>query len=261
MAHIYCIVNNINGKKYIGKTNKTIKERFKEHISDSRKERNKNRALYRAFNKYGIQNFTVYELEECDWSIASEREIHYISVHGTFTNGYNETAGGDGATRVDYEKAMETYFEYCNIPLASEKLGINTVTLKNILIGAGIQPITYHNQANPVICIDLIKAKQYILESLIGASKRIYINTRGRHIINYNREEMNILTGISSHLRRVMDTPKTSYGCMWMKSSIYEASRYLRYIQMDIKEPTRIKLEGKLITVDITGLQEIGIDK
>ncbi len=56
---VYLIVNNINGKLYVGKTYTTLEKRFKEHINDSKKERNKNRPLYRAMNKYGYNNFKM----------------------------------------------------------------------------------------------------------------------------------------------------------------------------------------------------------
>ena len=52
MAYIYKITNLINGKVYIGKTSeKTIEERFKIHIKDSKKEHCEKRPLYDAMNK------------------------------------------------------------------------------------------------------------------------------------------------------------------------------------------------------------------
>lgn len=42
MAYIYVITNSVNGKQYVGKTNGSIEKRFKEHISDSKKERCEN---------------------------------------------------------------------------------------------------------------------------------------------------------------------------------------------------------------------------
>lgn len=257
MAYIYCIVNNINDKKYIGKTNKTIEERFNEHIRAGRKEKNRDRALYRAFNKYGIQNFTVYKLEECDWDKASEREMYYISLYDTFKNGYNETLGGDGSVRIDYDEAIRVYFEYCNIELAAKKLGIHRKTLSKIITSLGLKDTTYYNVSNPIICIDLQNNRQYIFESLMGAAKRIYNNTRGKTKFTYTDEELNILSGISTHLRRAIKTGGTSYGCMWMKSSIEEASRYLKYIQLELKELNRISIDGSFITIDITGLQNM----
>ena len=44
---------------------------------------------------------------------------------------------------------------------------------------------------------------------------------------------------------------------MWLKSSIEEASRYLKYIQIELKEPNRISIDGSFITIDITGLQNM----
>lgn len=257
MAYIYCIVNNINGKKYIGKTNTTIEKRFTTHVRDSSRETYKHRALYRAFNKYGVQNFSIHKLEECKWDEASDREMYYIDLYDTFRNGYNETLGGDGSTRIDYNKAIETYFEYCNMAIAAEKLGIHSKTLSKILAEMGIKNITYHKIASPVICIELHNKKQYIFESITGASKRIYNIKNGRTKFTYNREEHNSLAGIATHIRRAIKTGRASYGCMWMKSSVEEASRYLKYIQMDLKDSSRIIVDNNFITIDITGLQNI----
>ena len=40
MGYIYKIVNNINGKVYIGKTDFTIEERWKNHIHDCKNKSN-----------------------------------------------------------------------------------------------------------------------------------------------------------------------------------------------------------------------------
>lgn len=63
MGYIYCITNLINNKRYIGKTTKDPKERFKEHCIDSYKKRCNKRPLYDSMNKYGIENFKLEILE------------------------------------------------------------------------------------------------------------------------------------------------------------------------------------------------------
>lgn len=96
MAYIYKITNNINNKIYIGKTNLTIEKRFKEHCRDAFREKNEKRPLYAAMRKYGIQNFSIEEVEECLDTEASIREIYWIGYYKSFENGYNATFGGDG---------------------------------------------------------------------------------------------------------------------------------------------------------------------
>ena len=76
MSFIYVITNDINNKQYVGKTNTSIEKRFKEHINDSKKERCEKRPLYNAMKKYGIEHFSVKEIEECSAEEASTKEIY-----------------------------------------------------------------------------------------------------------------------------------------------------------------------------------------
>jgi len=50
--------------------------------------------LYKAFNKYGIENFTFEEIEQVDNSILDEREKYWIEYYDSYFNGYNSTLGG-----------------------------------------------------------------------------------------------------------------------------------------------------------------------
>ena len=106
-AFIYKIENDINSKIYVGKTLETIEERFRIHIADSKKEQCQHRPLYRAMNKYGVEHFHIYILEECDPKIVNDREIHWISQLDTYHNGYNATLGGDGKILYDYDTIAE----------------------------------------------------------------------------------------------------------------------------------------------------------
>lgn len=94
MAYIYQIINDINNKIYIGKTEFSIDKRFKEHCSDAFKERNEKRPLYSAMRKYGIEHFHIELIEETD--NPEEREKYWIEQKQSFKNGYNATLGGDG---------------------------------------------------------------------------------------------------------------------------------------------------------------------
>ena len=98
MGYIYCITNILNQKKYIGKTTKTVEQRFKEHCNDSKRKRCEKRPLYNAMNKYGINNFIVETLKECDNDKLEKYEQYYIKKFNTYGHtGYNATKGGDGS--------------------------------------------------------------------------------------------------------------------------------------------------------------------
>lgn len=73
---IYKIANGKNGSFYIG-ASVHIERRFREHRIKSKRRGCK--LLSRAIRKYGLQNFTLTVLEECDKSLLVEREMHWIA--------------------------------------------------------------------------------------------------------------------------------------------------------------------------------------
>ena len=86
MAYIYKIVNKINNKVYIGQTTDTVEKRFQEHIAESLRNRSKNRPLYKAFLKYGTENFYIEAIETlpADTFILQQREIFWIAFYKSF---------------------------------------------------------------------------------------------------------------------------------------------------------------------------------
>ena len=131
MAYIYQITNQINGKIYIGKTERTIQERWREHCKDYLRERFYDRPLYRAMRKYGLSNFTIELLEETN--NPEEREIFWIEQKGSFKHGYNATMGGDGKKYIDYDLVVATYKNSGIIKETAKILGICEDTVHKIL--------------------------------------------------------------------------------------------------------------------------------
>ena len=64
MIGIYKIENLINHKVYIGQS-KDIERRWKYHRTRIYREENDSLPLYRAFRKYGIENFSFNVIELC----------------------------------------------------------------------------------------------------------------------------------------------------------------------------------------------------
>ena len=98
---IYRALNKVNGKSYIGKTEKTLNQRQKWHF-DSVK-RKSHFAFHRALAKYSIDSFEWQILDTTDdLDDLNAKEQHYIALYESFgANGYNMTAGGEGQSGWD----------------------------------------------------------------------------------------------------------------------------------------------------------------
>jgi group I intron endonuclease len=88
MAKVYKIINNITEKIYVGKTIKSLEERFKEHISNARKIRGSS-LISKSLREYGTINHSIELLEECDNSIIFQREQYWINKYCSLFTGYN----------------------------------------------------------------------------------------------------------------------------------------------------------------------------
>lgn len=139
MSFIYAITNKVNGKQYIGKTNHSIEKRFREHLSDSKRARCKDRPLYRAINKYGDDSFEIKILEEVPYDISCDKEIHWIEHLNTYKDGYNATKGADGKSYLDYEAITATYLKELNITRTAEIHNCHYDSVRYVLILKGIK--------------------------------------------------------------------------------------------------------------------------
>lgn len=206
MAYIYKITNKLNGKIYIGQTSRTVQERWKEHQKDCARREFEIRPLYRAINKYGIDNFSIETIEETD--NPNEREKFWIEYYGSFKNGYNATLGGDGKPYVDYDLVVATYKEVQNMHEVARRLNIHVDTVEYIIHSRQIPTLP-----SSIVCARVTSkvVNQYDLEgnyiqsfpSALAAAKALNTITSTSN-------------GASSHITDVCrGKRKTAYGYKW----------------------------------------------
>ena len=196
MAYIYKITNRINDKIYIGKTYSNPAHRFKEHCRESKRSEKKNRPLYSAMNKYGIENFIVETIEETD--SPEEREKYWIEYFGSFKNGYNATIGGDGRPYLDYDLIYNTYIKINSISKTAELCQCSNDSVIKILKNRGLTTQDFiKNSCKTVAMLD--KNTEEILKIFPSA-----------------REASKFLNKTPQHIRDVcLGKRKSAYGYKW----------------------------------------------
>ena len=209
MAYIYQIINDINDKVYVGKTQHSIEKRFKEHCSDAFKDRCQNRPLYRAMRKYGIEHFSIELLEETE--NPEEREIYWIEAKGSFKNGYNATIGGDGKSYLDYDLIIATYLEVQNISETASILEVSPDSVSMILKSKNI-PIKSSAELNKE------KSGKPIKMFFNGEYVKTFdtLKDGARYLIDIKATKSTDLKGIVVHIRQCANNQrKTAYKRIW----------------------------------------------
>ncbi len=128
MACIYKVTNKINNKCYIGFTQHTADQRFKRHITDSKR---MGSPFHKAIQKYGPDNFVVEVLEESDDTnyLHNERESFWIA---SCDNTYNIQTGGEGrqvVTPIWFHMLSGEPMMFDSPIKAAAHFGINTTTI------------------------------------------------------------------------------------------------------------------------------------
>lgn len=105
MAGIYCIINLINNKIYVGSTglSQGFYKRNRYHIYCLKRNKHHNEYLQRSWNKYGEDNFEFRILEECSDDMLIIREQSWINYYDSMNKekGYNLK---DAGNRIKYTK-------------------------------------------------------------------------------------------------------------------------------------------------------------
>lgn len=202
---IYCITNNINGKKYIGQTRTTVKQRWKCHRVDSKHD---SKPLYCAMRKYGISNFsieTIFSISDTNLDGIKESlnfiEQYLIGKEKTLCteNGYNITRGGDAPSVLmrtpvnQYDVKLNLIQGFDSISEASILTGVDELAIRmnyehyQQTAGGYIwcrkdetpQKPIYQNEYN----IDNVDISKYEPERIV---KLMIMGWNGKRVIQYN---------------------------------------------------------------------------
>lgn len=215
MAYIYKIVNDINEKVYVGKTENSIKKRFQQHCLDCWKEKCEKRPLYSAMRKYGIEHFHIELIEETDQP--EEREIYWIEQLNTYKNRYNATKGGDGRRYLDYDLIIKTYQEIQNLDKTAKELNVTPETIAKVLRSNHIE----------------IKSNQEVQETQFGKKVKMFtkddvflnefpsLNFASRYMIE-NKLTNCKLTTIKQHINKVCTGRRKTAGRYKWRFSLKE---------------------------------------
>ena len=141
VASIYMIICLITKKVYIGKTTKSVRIRYQEHLRDDPKT---NRKLGKAIKEFGKENFGYLTLENVyDEKKVKEKEDYYIEKYNAIENGYNMIKGGQGCrvrlTDLEVINICKTYRETQNLSQTSKKCNVSIYIAKKNLQKQGIQ--------------------------------------------------------------------------------------------------------------------------
>ena len=157
MGHIYKITNTLNNHVYIGQTIKTVEKRFQQHKNNSDKPYFSQIVLYKAFNKYGIENFKCEEIEEIPNDKLDERERYWIEYYDSYFNGYNSTLGGRTTQLYnwDVDDIIEKYYSLKSARKVAIEMNCDHSTIDRILNENQVPRFTASQQfSKPVIITD-----------------------------------------------------------------------------------------------------------
>lgn len=121
---IYKITNLINGKCYIGQS-VNILNRWRHHQASSQNSSDKkyDYPLYRAFRKYGLENFTFEILEECSPELLDILEENYIEKYDSIYNGYNQVRVNQGGIKLTPLIVLQIKQDLINTDISTEEIG------------------------------------------------------------------------------------------------------------------------------------------
>jgi hypothetical protein len=139
LGTLYLITNDVNDLKYVGKTYENLNNRWKEHLSDSK--RFPNRSLYKAINDIGSSHFNIEPIGYYPEEVLEDLEIETIANFNSFINGYNDTSGGEGRRTllVTDEEIITEFNKTKNVTNTARVLKIDAGSVNKVLLSYDIK--------------------------------------------------------------------------------------------------------------------------
>lgn len=182
MIGIYKIINTTTGDCYIGQS-RDINARWRKHRSNYNKSGNHyDYYLYRAFRKYGIENFEFEVIEECRENDLLERERHYYELIKPKYNLISPITNP-----MDNDKVQVKHKVACRQSWGNKKDDIKKKSLDNLVKGEG-----YKFNKKRVKAINIETLEEFIFNSMYEAENKLKINRSSISQIlnrNHNRKQ------------------------------------------------------------------------
>ena len=219
MGYIYKITNKLNNKCYIGKTERTIQERWKEHLKNIKIYKNK-LPLYQALFKYGVNNFSIEELEQCNSDTIDDREIYWIAYFNSYKKGYNCTGGGEGGIK-DYHEFIDEIIQRYNagerLDLLCKEFHCDYASIRPKLIKKGLKIDTFAGPKKLSKAIHMIDPKtKQIIKTYPSISEAARDLCPEGH--NYK--------AIINHISKQKNTNNICHGYIWQTIELKEDKYY-----------------------------------
>ena len=178
MGHIYKITNTLNNKIYIGQTVKTVDKRFQQHKNNSNKDYFSQIVLYKAFKKYGIENFICEEIEEIPNELLDEREKYWIEYYNSYFEGYNSTLGGRAIKLYnwDVDDIIEKYQELKSARKVAQVLGRDRSSIDHIVNENNVPRFTSAQQLSKSLIFTLKDGTKIKFETTTDAARWLIEN-------------------------------------------------------------------------------------
>lgn len=217
MKYIYKIVNDVNNLVYVGQTTCELKTRLAQHFRASKKEKLKNRLLYKAFNEIGFSHFSIELIEVCEDDKGDERESYWIDKYNSFAKGYNQTRGGGGIKISSDKEIIDLYESLQNMSKVAKILGLHYTTVSKILYKNNIQIL---DSGKVTASTRSIGINQYNLNGEFIQTFKTALDAL-KWLINEKSVPSDISVGASAHISDVCKGKrKTAYGYKWAYANI-----------------------------------------
>ncbi|MBP5469873.1 MAG: GIY-YIG nuclease family protein [Candidatus Riflebacteria bacterium] len=109
-GYIYKISTTKSNKVNIGQTTKTVEERYQLHLGARNSRSKKTLHLYLAMKKYGIETFSVEQIDNAETrEELNEKEKYWIEYYDSINNGYNMMPGGNDENPMNSDLVKEKH--------------------------------------------------------------------------------------------------------------------------------------------------------